>query len=118
MKFTAVAMLFLCWSALSYAKPPPGADPDSEIAHWYQSLEQPQTGMSCCSAADCRNVDYKTVGDHYEVYIDKKTFGEDAPDAWVRVPDKNIIRRENPTGSAVACWYVNQVLCFVESSQG
>src|SRR5260370_29800658 len=50
------------------AAPPPNADP--ALAPWFQSLRQPETGMSCCDIADCRPTEYRTVGDQYEVWIE------------------------------------------------
>src|SRR5260370_21386495 len=50
------------------AAPPENADP--ALAPWFQSLRQPETGMSCCDIADCRPTEYRTVGDQYEVWIE------------------------------------------------
>lgn len=56
--------------------------------------------------------------DQYEVYIDKKTFGESAPDAWVKVPEMAILyEHDNPTGRAVVCWYQNRIICLVKASE-
>ncbi len=102
-------------AAPAFAKPPPGAD--LSLAPWYQSLAQPYTGYPCCSVADCRPVQYRTVGDHFEAFIDRRSFGADAPEAWVRVPPWNVLhRRDNPTGEAVACWYNGEIRCFVEGA--
>jgi hypothetical protein len=86
------------------AAPPPDADP--ALAPWFNSLRQPGSGMSCCSIADCRPVDYRTVDNHYEAYIE----GE-----WRPVPpDKVITRADNPTGRAVVCWTrLSGIMCFV-----
>lgn len=78
----------------------------------------------CCSIADCREVMYRAVGDHWEAWVDSKTFPDDgtyghghAPNAWVAVPDNAILKRhDNPTGEAVLCWYAGQVRCFVPAS--
>jgi len=97
------------------AAPPPGAD--LSLAPWFQSLAQPDTGYPCCSVADCRTVQYRAVADHFEAFIDRRTFGADAPDAWVAVPSANVLRRrDNPTGEAVACWYNGEIRCFVEGA--
>ncbi|MDR3536733.1 MAG: hypothetical protein P4L71_09565, partial [Acetobacteraceae bacterium] len=50
------------------AAPPPNADPS--LAPWFNSLQQPGSGISCCSIADCRRTDSRVAGDHYEVMID------------------------------------------------
>jgi hypothetical protein len=87
------------------------------LAPWFQSLGQPETGYPCCSIADCRTVQSRARGDHFEVFIDRKSFGADAPDAWVAVPPENILRRkDNPLGEPVACWYAHQVRCFVQGT--
>ena len=87
------------------------------LAPWFQSLGQPDTGYPCCSIADCRTVQSRTRGDHFEVFIDRKTFGESAPDAWVAVPPESVIRRkDNPLGEPVACWHLNEVRCFVQGT--
>jgi hypothetical protein len=90
------------------AAPPPDADPAQ--APWFNSLHQPGSGISCCSIADCRPVDYRTVGDHYEAYIE----GE-----WRPVPpDKVITRADNPTGRAVVCWTkLSGIMCFVRGPE-
>jgi hypothetical protein len=103
--------------ACAVAKPPDGADPDSPLAHWYQSLAQPETGYPCCSVADCRTVQYRTAGDHFEAFIDRKSFGTSAPDDWLPVPSEHVLHRhDNPTGEAVVCWYNGEIRCFVEGS--
>ncbi len=102
-------------TALALAKPPPGAD--GSLAPWYQSLAQPNTGYPCCSVADCRTVQYRAVADHFEAFIDRRTFGADAPDDWVPVPPSNVLhRKDNPTGEAVVCWYNGEIRCFVEGA--
>jgi hypothetical protein len=57
------------------------------------------------------------VADHFEAFIDRRTFGAEAPDAWVPVPPSNVLhRQDNPTGEAVVCWYSGQIRCFVEGA--
>jgi hypothetical protein len=97
------------------ARPPPGSD--GSLAPWFQSLAQPYTGYPCCSVADCRTVQYRAVADHFEAFIDRRTFGADAPDDWVPVPPSNVLhRKDNPTGEAVVCWYNGEIRCFVEGA--
>src|SRR4051812_12258342 len=88
------SLVALCLTAgpLS-AKPPGGAATDSL---WFESLEDPETTLSCCDEADCRPVDDRIARDHYEVLI---------RGAWIVVPVGKILRRtDNPTGRAVLCW--------------
>src|SRR5690242_12544178 len=86
------------------AAPPPDADP--ALAPWFNSLRMPWTNALCCSAADCRPVESRLDGEHYEVLIEG---------AWLVVPDYRILNRsDNPTGRAVVCWTPTAgILCFV-----
>jgi hypothetical protein len=105
----AAAVLWLCCSArLAMALPPPDADP--ALAPWFNDLRQPWTNALCCSMADCRQVESRLDGDHYEALIE----GE-----WRRVPDHLILNRsDNPTGHAVACWTKQTgILCFVPAPE-
>jgi hypothetical protein len=90
------------------AAPPPDADPAQ--APWFNSLRQPGSGISCCSVADCRPVDYRTVDNHYEAFIE----GE-----WRAVPPERVISRaDNPTGRAVVCWTkLSGIMCFVRGPE-
>jgi hypothetical protein len=90
------------------AAPPPDADPN--LAPWFRGLHVPGTGTSCCSIADCRPVESRIVGDHYEVFVDGK---------WLRVPPDLILERaDNPTGRAVVCWTPTAgILCFVRGPE-
>lgn len=111
-------LLFLL-PTVAFAAPPDGADP--ALHGWYQSLQDPVTGGSCCGAADCRHFPTSTYTDpdgktHYRVHVG---------DAWLPVPDNAILERvDNPTGEIVTC--VNQsrftngipapaVLCLVRA---
>jgi hypothetical protein len=88
------------------AAPPPDADP--ALAPWFNSLRQPWTNALCCSMADCRPVQSRLNGGHYEALIE----GE-----WRQVPDHLILNRnDNPTGRAIACWTPQVgILCFVRA---
>ena len=95
------------------AAPPERSNP--ALAPWFKNLQQPQTNQPCCDMADCRTVQYRIVGDHFQAFI-----GGDfprwtnAPHAWVDVPNANVLlHRDNPTGEGVACWHDGQVVCFV-----
>jgi hypothetical protein len=103
MKALAAALLCLL-AAPAAAAPPEGAD--MRLAPWFRSLQQPKTGMSCCSIADCRPTDFRASGDHYEAFVN----GE-----WTRVAEDKVVHQtENPTGRAVVCWTpVHGIMCFV-----
>ena len=107
MKYLSLAIALLL-AAPVCAAPPPDADP--ALAPWFQSLRQPGSGHSCCSIADCRTVEYRIEGDHYEAWIKRR---------WIAIPPDRILERtDNPTGHAVACWNVRlEILCFVRASE-
>jgi len=110
----AATALVAAWSAIQHARaePPEGADP--KLAPWFHSLKQPNTGMECCDFADCRPVEARPSVIGWEVFIDRKSFGADAPDGWRPVPPQNILhRKDNPVGEPVACWFIDRVMCFV-----
>jgi hypothetical protein len=116
----AVSRVVLAVSVLTTvarAAPPPGADPNSELSQWFRSLHD-ESGKSCCSLADCRPTEYRQLGDHYEVLVDKKW--DIDPPQWVAVPPSKILNQiDNPTGRGVLCFnqYSRQVLCFVRPSE-
>jgi len=95
-------------SAIVLGAPPPDADP--ALSPWFQSLKQPDNGVSCCSAADCRPADFRTSGDGYEVWIDNR---------WQPVPPEKILQRaDNPIGQAIVCWTKKLgILCFVRAPE-
>jgi hypothetical protein len=104
----AVAVAGLACAMPAKADPPPNAD--AGLAPWYQSLKQPHTGISCCSIADCRAADYRTTGDHYEVFINDK---------WTIVPQDKVLQHiDNPIGRAVVCWTPSLgIMCFVRATE-
>ncbi len=107
--FFVLALCALLGIRGSAAAPPDGADP--AMHGWFESLKQPGSGISCCSIADCRPVDYRLGADGYEALLDAR---------WVRVPDDKIIRNKpNPTGRAQLCRspISGSILCFVPASE-
>ena len=102
----AFAAAGLACATFAKAEPPPNADP--ALAPWFQSLKQPDTGVSCCSIADCRRTDSRVAGDHYEVMIDGQ---------WRAVPQSAVVEREdNPTGRAVVCYTpARGIMCFIKA---
>jgi len=69
----------------------------------------------CCTSADCRDVESRMVDGHWEVLIDKKSFGPKAPDDWMVVPNDvhadSDLDAPRPT-RGVACFYDGKVRCF------
>jgi len=108
MKGILLAAASLLIGSAAFAAPPENADPS--LAPWFQSLKQPGSGMGCCSIADCRPVDSRVVGDHFEAIIQGQ---------WVAVPPEKVLQYQpNPTGHAVACWTpYTGILCFVRPTE-
>lgn len=97
------------------AAPPVGSDP--ALAPWFRSLQQPGSGLMCCTVADCRPVKTRAKGANIEAFIDRVTFGEAAPNTWVLVPPNVMIRgQDNPLGEPVLCFYGGEVRCFVDGA--
>jgi hypothetical protein len=96
-------------SIAASAAPPPGSDPDSPTATWFRDLMRPDTNTSCCDASDCRNVVSRITPDGWEARIGAK---------WLRVPPDRVLRQDNPTGQAVACYLPwLGIICFVPPPQ-
>lgn len=94
----------LLGAGLAFGAPPPDADPS--LAPWFRDLQQPG-GASCCDVSDCRPVDSRTVGDHYEALL------EDG--RWLAIPTDRVIHpKTNPIGRAVLCKspWSDAVYCF------
>jgi len=97
----AVAMLI---AAVARAAPPAGVDPDGPMAQWYRSLKAPDIGGSCCSIADCRPVEARQVGDHWEVLTET---------GWQSVLPERVLHQKNLDGRPIACEVLGEIRCFV-----
>ena len=105
---SAAFIALLAFGALQAA---PAENSDPSMHGWFESLKQPGSGVSCCSIADCRPVDYKLDADGYEALVEAR---------WVRVPDDKILHgKRNPTGRGVLCRspISGTILCFVPASE-
>jgi hypothetical protein len=100
-RWALLLILLLAIGVPSRAAPPSGADPNSEIGHWFHGLRQPGTAAPCCSLADCHMTDYRIGKDGYEALVAGR---------WVPIPRETILRTSNPTGRAVVCATVAPVL--------
>ena len=85
------------------------------MAPWFQSLQVPATGGSCCNEKDC-----VTVGSQ-DLKIENGTYWVRDPEpisaVWLVVPPGSILKRyDNPTGKPVACIWGHNVMCFVLNS--
>jgi len=106
LRFVFALSLVLGMAALARSAPPPNADP--ALAPWFQGLQRPDVGGSCCSVADCRRVQSRLGEKHYEVMLDG---------VWVAVPPQRVVYRENPTGEAVVCARSHVIICFVPAPE-
>ena len=95
-------------SHVAHAAPPP--DADMSLAPWFHSLTIPNTGSSCCGAADCRNYPVVVASDGYRVQFRGQ---------WLKVPPAVVQDRwDNPTGDYVTCIIdaaEPEVLCFIKA---
>lgn len=112
MKSTVARLMFagavLFQGHPAHTAPPANADP--ALAPWFSNLRAPWTNALCCSIADCRPTESRTVGDHYEVLIGGQ---------WRPVPPDHVLQRtDNPTGRAVVCWTPSGgITCFVRAPE-
>jgi hypothetical protein len=83
-----------------------GMDP---LAAWYRSVTTVD-GKSCCSMRDCGPVEARLKESRWEVLIQPYEGGA----RWVEVPDRAVLRRENPDGRPIVCRTPNGFIrCFV-----
>jgi hypothetical protein len=91
-----VLLIFLLSSFLAaYSAPSEDGGRERGVQQWFQTLTIPGTQLPCCSIADCRRVGYRVDGGSHQVLIHGQ---------WYMVPDGTVLRRENPTGDAIACY--------------
>ncbi|HEY1719849.1 MAG TPA: hypothetical protein VGG27_01290 [Magnetospirillaceae bacterium] len=114
MQLIATTITVLCvivLASLAHAAPPAGADPNSPVGQWFQSLAR-EDGMSCCSMSDCRpaQADDLRVSDDDGLQVKLES-------RWETVPEYKIVRREdNPIGKSVICKAPDEVYCVIPYS--
>ena len=103
-----LALLVLVSVTASRARPPENTNLIYGL--WFENLHQPQTGLPCCDISDCHQTESRTVGTHYEAFVEGK---------WIAVPPETVVdRTDNPTGRAVVCWLPwSGILCFVRAPE-
>lgn len=117
-----LASAFALSASPACAQPPENADP--ELKPFFRSLTLPnQPSYYCCNESDCRPVSTKHFRKAWYAFIDRKTYGADAPDEWRHVPPEAVIKDENlPKAkrpwTAVACYFQGNIRCFVKPPQG
>lgn len=105
---TAVAF-FLLPSCQADAAAPPGVDPESPVAKWFNSLVRAD-GVGCCSTADCRPNPVRESAGEIQTMFDGR---------WVNVAQSKIVWREdNPLGVSIACIepVSKTIMCVVPNS--
>ena len=103
LRLAAALLTAVSISAPARAHSPMGVDPS--LAPWFQALQQPDGGGSCCNDRDCELVQARVTPKGWEAFVDK---------AWLAVPPERLLQRhDNPTGSAVLCHIQKNVLCFI-----
>ena len=104
------AVVLVSCAALSFpaAAPPPNAD--MSLAPWFQGLRQPDTGMSCCSIADCRQTDFRTEGSQYDAMVEGEWRGCRRT--------RSLSGSRNHTGHAVVCYTPGRgIMCFIRGPE-
>ena len=103
LQLAAALLAAVSISAPARAHSPMGVDPS--LAPWFEALQQPNGGGSCCNDRDCELVQARMTPKGWEVFVGK---------AWLSVPPERLLQRhDNPTGSAVLCHIEKNVLCFI-----
>jgi hypothetical protein len=103
------AGLALSLPLAAFAAPPPEADPNDPIRLWFRDLMRPDTNTSCCDSSDCRRVASRMTPTGWDALIRNK---------WIPVAPENVLRQNNPTGEAVACYLPHLgIICFVPPPQ-
>ena len=98
-----ISIAFIAGSAAAHE----GTDP---LTAWYRSLTTAD-GKSCCSMHDCAPAEARMKEGRWEVRI--FPYNADAP-RWFPVPDRAVLRRENPDGRPILCRTPNGFIhCFV-----
>jgi hypothetical protein len=110
----AAAFIAIALALPAQAAPPPGVTPTPEVKKWFDDLRS-RDGWSCCDFAHCRQTAVIPNDDgRILAYIDKDTFGPDAPNAWLEVPAHELRSRGNrPPGirGAIICFGDHRVTC-------
>lgn len=93
-------------------RPPEHVDP--AVASWFESLDNPVSGISCCAEDDghiLASSDWRATTNGYQVKI---------AGTWHDVPPEAVLNHvENPTGGAVAFFPPggSPIYCFVRPTE-
>lgn len=115
-------------TGVALAAPPPGADLNSPLAKWVQSIENNIAGMAptfwvqCCSLSDCRPTDLRlNAAGETEAWIGKAEYGPGAPDNWMPIDEHARGARSDgpaPDGHSWVCFYGGKVQCYIPAWRG
>lgn len=110
----ALAVAVLVGVSAALAAPPAGIVPNPEHREWYDNLRS-REGWSCCDISHCRPAVVIPNDDgRVFAFIDKKSYGPDAPDGWREVPLAELrVRGNRPPGirGAIICYADDRVTC-------
>ena len=101
-----LAIILMLLTVAARAQPPDGST--GENHDWYEGLRMNGSGIGCCGEGECRPVDARTSGDHWQALVE---------DGWIDIPNDKIIHpRTNPIGRAVLCRAPSSgvIYCFTE----
>ena len=68
--FCSLAIVFALLAAIASLRAAPPSDADPAMADWFGGLQQPNSGLPCCSIADCRVAEVRADSGGYDVKID------------------------------------------------
>jgi hypothetical protein len=93
-----------------------GHEANQPDAAWFNSLQQPHSGIHCCGDADCRAYDERS-----EVRINDGIYAILYKGEWLPIAESKFLERaDNPTGHLVACVHdvadTGFVLCAVKAT--
>lgn len=113
MKLGVVALVLATAGLAGAVQAAPPTDADPAWSPWFQSLQRPDGGGSCCSASDCRPTEFRVMAGHFEAHY---------RDGWLVIPDSKVVARvDNPTGRAVLCadgdGTAIMIYCFVPGAE-
>lgn len=103
---------------LARGEPPPDADP--ALGPFFHSLKRTVDGVEigCCDKADCRPVMTRWRSDGSDDPILEVFIGPQFPNTvndWRPVPVGAILHNVvNQVGQPIACWFNNEVRCFLD----
>ena len=101
-KAAVVIAVLLLVAHCAFGAPPPAGSEDARTFAPFPDFVR--TLHACCDLSDCRPVDARIDGDHWQFAATHAHFGAATREHWVTVHDTAIRRGPHPTGRAIACY--------------